>query len=170
MTPKNLIRLIETNKLTLEQQNYFLAKLSNSIDRYCCSKPRESNKKHDVVQSVSKPVKPVPVTLKTSKPVENKNYSVYLVEMQDIITREKFHKIGASTRSALDRFHGMPYKVTTIRRKRFNERKDMYAYEKSIHNLLSSYRYSPVYKFGGSKRECYVLPYEMLMKVSSLLN
>lgn len=67
--------------------------------------------------------------------------------------REKFLKVGMTTRSIENRFKEIPYKYKVIKFVEINQT-ELYEYEQAIHGLLRKHKYYPSIKFGGYT-ECY---------------
>jgi hypothetical protein len=87
---------------------------------------------------------------------ESKLAQLYLVELHDKHTNEKFYKIGITSNALSIRMQGIPY---TFKQEivYYNEDSDVvFNLEKTLHKLLKKYKYRPLKDFGGQS-ECFVL-------------
>lgn len=90
---------------------------------------------------------------KSIKSKQFDSFKFYVVECFD--DNERFVKIGRTFKTIKKRFEGkLPYKFISLKEISFNTHSEAFEFEVMIKNLIKTYSYTPLKKFGG-RYECY---------------
>ncbi len=86
---------------------------------------------------------------------KNKKAILYRIEMSD--EKEKFYKVGITTKSLQERFKGIPYNIKPLNIKE-GKLYSLWKQEQKMIRKNYQNHYKPLQKFSGSYRECFAVP------------
>jgi hypothetical protein len=94
---------------------------------------------------------------------KDKSPKLYLVELYNPETAEKFYKIGITSREVENRMQGIPYNFRQEILYQHENSDIIFDLERLLHKVLKDYKYKPLIEFGGHT-ECFQFNMEVMKK------